>query len=90
MNTCCDTCGHQYDDADCTTICPHGLLMSRTLLNQKDKALALFGKPVRFVHQRDSGDTYRVQSVNWEGMVTLDALPGEFAPSLFVVVEEAS
>ena len=88
MNTRCNTCGHRYDDAECLTLCPHELLMSRELLALKDKALSLLGKPLRFVHQQESGEIYRIQSVGWDGMVTLDLLPGEFAASLFVAVGE--
>lgn len=62
--------------------------MPQASLNQKTQAFALLGKPVRFVHQQQGGEVYRILSVNWEGMVTLNSLPGEFAPSLFVAVED--
>lgn len=58
--------------------------MPQPLLNQKAHALTLLGNPVRFAHQRLDGEIFYVRSVSWEGMVTLDSLPGEFAPFLFV------
>lgn len=86
MDRTCDDCGMRYDDARRLTYCPHDPLMSDADLAQKDMAISLTGKTIRFNHQHDTGPDFRVQSVGWNGMVTLDAFPGEFAPHLFVVV----
>ncbi len=82
----CEECGLHYDDARRLTYCPHEPLMPDDDLARKDAGMALFGKTVRFNHQRDSGPDMRVQSVGWNGMVTIDAFPGEFAPHLFIIV----
>jgi hypothetical protein len=87
MMTTCTDCGLTYDDARRMTFCPHEPLMSDEDLAQKDAAIALLGRRIRFNHQRETGPDMRVRSVGWNGMVTVDALPGEFAPHLFVVVE---
>jgi hypothetical protein len=42
------------------------------------------GDSVRFAHQLASGPTYRITGFAPDGMVTLDGLPGEYAPHLFV------
>lgn len=89
MNVQCQKCHKKYDDAERWTICPHKLLMPMEHLKQKDLAISLLGKPVRFVHMPEENETYCVQSVTWQGMVTIDKLSGEFAPELFVVAGEA-
>ncbi len=82
----CQECDKRYDDARRLTYCPHEPLMSDDDLAQKDAGMALIGKTIRFNHQRDTGPDMRVQSVGWNGMVTLVDMVGEFAPHLFVVV----
>ncbi len=83
MRTTCPSCGHTYDDAARSTICPHGRFMSAADLAQKDAGLALIGKAICFAHE-PNGPTRRVQAVGWNGMVTLVDMAGEFAPHLFV------
>jgi hypothetical protein len=51
-------------------------------LEQKKAGLALLERDICFAHQPD-GPTHRVQSVGWNGMVTLTDMTGEFAPHLF-------
>jgi hypothetical protein len=80
MRTSCPTCRTEYDDAECTTVCPHQLLMPRPLLQRKDLGLALLGKQVRFHEGPVAG---RVNSVAWDGMVTVEGFQGLFAPHLF-------
>lgn len=79
----CDDCGTDYDDAERLTFCPHDRFMSAEDLEQKKAGLALIGKPVCMAHQ-PTGPVYRVQSVGWNGMVTVTDMVGEFAPHLFV------
>jgi hypothetical protein len=85
MQKTCDSCARVYDDAKCWTYCPHDQFLSDESLAQKDLANRLCGKRLRFNHMPD-GNLY-IESVNWEGMVTIKGMPGEFAPHLFQVVE---
>lgn len=89
MIVTCETCGTHFDDADRLTFCPHFLIMPRDDLEQKKAGLALVGHDVCFAHE-PSGPARRVQSVGWNGMVTLAGMTGEFAPHLFVIFEPAS
>lgn len=84
MITHCHTCKFSYDDAECTTICPHGRFLSPETQEQKDAGLALLGKTVTFNHMNGVGG-WKVTSVGWTGMVTLAGMPGEFAPHIFQV-----
>ncbi len=84
MRVTCPSCGHSYDDAARSTICPHGRFMSAQDLTQKDAGLALIGKDICFAHE-PAGPVRRVQSVGWNGMVTIAGMAGEFAPHLFVL-----
>jgi hypothetical protein len=91
MIVTCNDCGKHFDDAERWTCCPHEPFMSADDLAQKDLALSLIGKEIRFAHM-PNGPYYRVQSVNYIGMVTIarangDTMGGEFAPHLFVVQE---
>jgi hypothetical protein len=79
----CDDCGLDYDDADRLTYCPHEPIMGADDLMQKKAGLALIGRDICFAHQPD-GPSHRVQSVGWNGMVTLNDMVGEFAPHLFI------
>lgn len=87
MNTRCSTCGTAYDDAERSTICPHDRFLSPALQAQKDLALSLVGKELMWAS--GAGGDVRVQSVGWDGMVTLSGWSGEFAPHLFRVVGPA-
>lgn len=86
MKQSCEKCGVDYDDARCSTICPHEQFLPDDLIRQKDLAATLIGKVVRFNHQPD-GPSYRVQSIGWDGMISLagEELPGWFAPHLFTI-----
>jgi hypothetical protein len=87
MNRTCEDCLQQYDDARCSTICPHQALMPDEDLNRKEKAFNLLGKRLRFAHIAEGAEEVRVQSIGWNGMVTLAGWSGEFSPDIFVVVE---
>lgn len=82
----CEKCGKQFDDARRSTLCAHDPFLSEAELAQKDLAMTLLGQNICFNHHAPHGAKYRVQSVTFEGMVTIDGLPGEFAPHLFVIV----
>lgn len=82
---CCD-CQKFFDDARRNTICPHDKFLTDDLIAQKDLAIWLIGKEVCFNHM-PAGPRYRIQSVSWNGMVTLAGMTGEFAPHLFVVAQ---
>jgi hypothetical protein len=43
----------------------------------------MIGKQVFFAHQ-PKGPPHRVKAIGRDGMVTLDDMDGEFAPSLFI------
>lgn len=86
MIVTCPECDVPFDDARCTTICPHEQFLPDDLITQKDLAMSLCGKDVCFNHMPD-GPRYHVQSVGREGRITLAELPGEFAPHLFVVAK---
>lgn len=88
MDRVCEECGGSYDDARCLTYCPHDPFLSEFEVAQKDCAISLLGKSVRFVHEWRTGPDRRVQSVNFVGMVTLEDMIGEFAPHLFVLAGE--
>jgi hypothetical protein len=91
VNTACSKCGFQYDDAERSTICPHDRFLTPEMQAQKDLALSLFGKELQWAHAGSgTREVLRVQSVGWDGMVTLYGWSGEFAPHLFRVIEAAS
>ena len=87
----CLKCNKEYDDAECTTICPHPLLMPRDDLEHKKAAIDLLvkHKRVRFVHDVDAINPgwKDIVSVSWDGMITLSDMTGEYAPHLFVTEE---
>lgn len=85
MRIRCDSCGASFNDADRTTLCPHGWLMPAEDMARKQEALDLLEHTIRFAHQPDGPD-HRVQSVGATGMVTLRGMAGEFSPHLFVKV----
>jgi hypothetical protein len=82
MTRTCAVCEAVYDDAVGSTICPHRRFLSEADQQQKDLALSLLGHELRWTHLPD-GPPVRIQSVGWNGMVTLDGWTGEFAPHLF-------
>lgn len=84
MTRNCAFCGSLFDDADQSTVCPHPLIMPVADLAQKKRAIELMSRDICFAHQ-PAGPTHRIQSVGWNGMVTLHDMPGEFAPHLFVI-----
>jgi hypothetical protein len=84
MKTYCVKCDLEYDDAKCTTICPHEQFISDDHAAQKDLAFSLIDKDLWFAHIQ-TGTPFRVQSINHEGMIELQGMSGYFAPSLFVV-----
>ena len=86
MRVNCPDCNLSYDDADRSTTCPHDLIMPIVDLMQKKAALALCDHDVRFAHQ-PNGPVHRVQSINWNGMVTLHDMVGQFAPHLFIIAD---
>jgi len=87
MNVTCRDCLRVYDDAERWTYCPHERFMSVETLKQKDLGLSLLGKWVRFRHQKPDSSLFLVMAVNWEGMVSLNEMAGEFHPDLFVPID---
>lgn len=86
MKRSCPDCG-TYDDALCSTVCPHERFISDEIAAQKDAAIKLLGKDVAFAHMPT--EKHRIGAVSYDGMVALDDLPGWFAPHLFVEFKEA-
>jgi len=82
MTRLCDTCRATYDDAACSTICPHRRFLSVADQAQKDLALSLLGHELHWAHLPD-GPTVRIQAIGWNGMVELVGWSGEFAPHCF-------
>lgn len=85
MNVICRQCGVPYDDAERSTVCPHDRFLTVAVQRQKDLALSLMGKDLRWAHRPSMDDIVRVESISWTGMVTIRGFVGEFAPHLFVV-----
>lgn len=89
MNRTCETCGAIYDDVVKLTVCPHRRFISDEDAAQKDLALRLLGKDLRWAHLgAGTSPILRIESIGPRGMVTLAGWSGEFAPHLFVVVVE--
>jgi len=90
MTVTCRQCGKSYDDTRHWTLCPHNEFITVEDAKQKDLAFKLLGKRVRFLGAAPDAPLAEglVTSINGVGMVTLDVLPGEFAPHLFEVVEK--
>ena len=87
MKKYCVNCDIEYDDAKCTTICPHEQFISDEMAAQKDLAFSLVGKPVCCAHLPDA-EPMHVQSIDSTGMVTLSGMTGSFAPHILVVKKE--
>lgn len=85
MIQACQDCGHRLDDAEQSVICPHNRFLSADDQAQKDLGISLLGKKVAFNHMPES--SVRISSVGWNGIVTVEGMAGEFAPSLFRRVE---
>lgn len=83
MRVTCGLCSKPFDDAERSTICPHRSIMPKEDLKRKMAAIDLLGQQVRFAHQPD-GPWRRIQSMSWNGMLTVEGMEGEFAPHLFV------
>lgn len=79
MQTTCQTCGVDYDDAVCLTTCPHVRFISDEACRRKDRAIRLLGKEVLL-----PAVTGRVTSVNAVGMIRLEGITGEFDPTLVI------
>lgn len=88
MNIHCSICKADYDDAVCTTMCPHERFIDDETARQKDLACSLVGKDICFNHQPD-GPFHRITYVTYDGMVGLQDMVGEFAPHLFKVKSHA-
>ena len=82
MNTVCEHCRTAYDDAERSTLCPHGPIMPPADLARKKRALDL-PRALCFALDPD-GAVYHLQSIGWNGFVTVAELDGEYPPSLFV------
>ena len=86
MRRTCTDCHAIYDDADASTICPHTPLRTPDMKAQWELGYSLLGKTIRFRHM-PAGSGHRCFACNFEGMVELEGMVGEFAPHLFVVDE---
>jgi hypothetical protein len=73
----------EYDDARRSTICPHNKLMSDEDMDRKELAMSLTEKKLQFASDPDR-PAVEIQSISWNGMVTLRGWAGEFAPHLFI------
>jgi hypothetical protein len=82
MDRICDDCQTPYDDAVRSTLCPHPRLLTEAAQARKDLALSLLGHELHWAHMPE-GPALTIESVGWDGMVTLRGWPGEFAPHLF-------
>jgi hypothetical protein len=87
MNVKCNSCGKDYDDAECWTICPHHLFMARADLDRKKLALSLLGKWLVFNHRPAGVPPAQITSIGWNGMISLAGMSGEFSPDLFTITE---
>lgn len=87
----CGLCATKYDDAERSTICPHLLIMPREDLDRKIAALALaeHGGWVRWAHLGTHGEDalMRVESISWNGMLTLAGVPGQYDPRQLVAAK---
>lgn len=88
MTNLCLNCNKDYDDARCSTICPHSEFLTVEEAKQKDLAFTLLGKRVYFAHRPAGVEPVRVQAVSRDGMIEIAGFVGEFAPHLFVLAEE--
>src|SRR5579862_6528134 len=79
----CDHCRTRFDDALCSTLCPHRHFLRPETAKRKDLAIGLIGKRLHFA-DNPTGEPLRVSSVGWDGMVCIAGMAGEFAPHLFV------
>jgi hypothetical protein len=86
MKQTCGNCRLSYDDAEHSSICPHHHLLPPDDLHRKHAALMLLGRELRFADQ-PNGPCHRIETVSWEGMLTLSDLAGEFAPDAFVIAQ---
>lgn len=84
MLVICADCKRPYDDAVRWTFCPHERFLTQLQAEQKDLAITLLGKRVRFLHE-PQGESYRVTRVGMDGLVSLEGLIGYFSPRLFVL-----
>jgi len=89
MDTTCPKCSKEYDDADCSTLCPHPLIMPKQDLDRKKLAFTLAEKPLRFRHMPETSAPLFIESIGWNGMVTIRGMVGEFAPHLFAIQKSA-
>ncbi len=71
MTTTCEACKTAYDDARCTTICPHQEFLTEEQARRKDAAVKLLGRMVARKEQ-PRGPFFRCIGVNWEGNVWID------------------
>lgn len=85
----CEICLLKYNDAECSTLCPHRRLLSPESQARKDKAFGLIGKGLRFNHEEPGVSTVRVASICWDGMVRLQGMEGEFSPDILMEAETA-
>ena len=90
MRVTCDKCRVMYDDAKAFTFCPHERFMSDQTAAQKDLGVSLVGKPLKWANEinEPTAAVLYIESVGFDGMVTLRGWTGEFAPTCFKVVRD--
>jgi hypothetical protein len=88
MNRFCAECQLSYDDARCSTICPHEAFITAAEALRKDRAGAMLHKDLRWQGSK-TGTVVRIQSVTSQGFVTLAGYPAHhlYNPNLFEVIE---
>ena len=75
MNVTCEECGSAYDDARCSTLCPHEAFLTEQQAARKDRAMAMLGKDLQFTNGAPSPTPIRILAVHGDGFVTLRDFP---------------
>jgi hypothetical protein len=88
MNRQCEDCKVRYDDARQVTYCPHAEFLTPGQAARKDAAMKLLGKKVVFWHRPAGVGPAIVDSIDFEGMVSIKGWSGMFHPELFVVEDD--
>jgi hypothetical protein len=88
MKVICRTCHRSFDSTERSMVCPHDRRLSVEQQDQHLLARQLLGKRVRFAHHIDDRRGSAVLAVSPVGLIAIEGYTGDFAPHLFVVVED--